>query len=110
MSDDMFDGEGGFLAGERRMDSIDAQVVNAGRDAVALAHSYHCEACAGGCGPSTRSAGAAGTDGATRWSVPNAPLRWTDLTAKKAWRDRLAPVGFPRWTAVLLSPAEAPAG
>ncbi|MDQ6614814.1 MAG: hypothetical protein M3083_08720 [Actinomycetota bacterium] len=44
------------------------------------------------------------------WSVPDAPLRWTDLTAKKAWRDRLAPVSFPLWTAVLLSPAPTPRG
>lgn len=42
------------------------------------------------------------------WSVPGAPLRWTDLTARKAWRDRLDPVVFPRWTAVLLSPPKEP--
>lgn len=39
------------------------------------------------------------------WSIPGAPLEWGALNAKVSWRRRLEVVRFPRWTAVLLSPA-----
>lgn len=38
------------------------------------------------------------------YSVPDAPLKWSDLRARSDWRRRLRPVKFPRWTAVLLAP------
>ena len=41
------------------------------------------------------------------WSVPGAPLEWGALKAKVSWRRRLEVVRFPRWTAVLLTPATA---
>lgn len=36
------------------------------------------------------------------WSIPGAPLSWTDLNATVRWRRQLRTVRFPRWTAVLL--------
>jgi len=39
------------------------------------------------------------------YSVPDAPLKWSDLRARSVWRGRLRTVKFPRWTAVLLAPA-----
>lgn len=43
------------------------------------------------------------------YSVPDAPLTWGELNARKAWRDQLRTVLFPRWIAVLL-PAPARSG
>ena len=37
------------------------------------------------------------------WSVPGAPLDWTGLNARVAWRRRLHVVEFARWAAVLLA-------
>lgn len=39
-------------------------------------------------------------------TVPGAPLKWELLQAKAVWRRRVRTVEFPRWVAVLLSPAE----
>lgn len=38
------------------------------------------------------------------YSIPGAPLTWSDLRATSMWRRRLHPVAFPKWTAVLLAP------
>ena len=40
------------------------------------------------------------------FTVPGAPLKWDQLQGKAAWRRRVRTVEFPRWVAVLLSPAE----
>ena len=42
------------------------------------------------------------------WSVPGAPLKWSDLQARREWRRRLSPVRFPAWVAVLVEPAGSP--
>jgi len=52
------------------------------------------------------------TEVATLWAagwrdpftVPDAPLTWTALHARVAWKRRVRTVEFPRWVAVLLSP------
>jgi hypothetical protein len=40
------------------------------------------------------------------FTVPGAPLSWEGLQARVAWRRRIRTTEFPRWVAVLLSPAE----
>lgn len=39
------------------------------------------------------------------YTVPGAPTTWTDLSRSAGWRRRLRTVPFPRWIAVLVSPA-----
>lgn len=40
------------------------------------------------------------------FNIEGAPLTWAELTSRVRWRKRLCTVGFPRWEAVLLKPAE----
>lgn len=40
------------------------------------------------------------------WSIPGAPLTWSELTSTAALRRSLRTITFPRWIAVLLPPQE----
>lgn len=42
------------------------------------------------------------------FTVPGAPLGWEGLQARVAWRRRTRTIEFPRWVAVLISPAALP--